>query len=108
MNIEDCDELSDALPTGFTSLNDTCETTNTNVNGPKPYDHVMYRTANTTVSEMPRTLQITSLVDAMATSWPLRHIGQYPGSPYNHNAFRVVYSDHNPISFRLIPVSDDD
>jgi hypothetical protein len=30
-------------PTGFLSLNDECRPTNTNINGPKPHDHVMFR-----------------------------------------------------------------
>ena len=42
MNIENADELADAMPAGFLSLNDECVSTNTNVNGPKPFDHVMY------------------------------------------------------------------
>ena len=41
MNIEDARELAMVTPAGFQSLNDECRPTNTNVNGPRPYDHVM-------------------------------------------------------------------
>lgn len=42
-NIENAYELREDTPAGFLSLNDECRPTNTNVNGPKPYDHVFYR-----------------------------------------------------------------
>lgn len=45
MSIEDCEEFADTTPPSFISLNDTCLPTNTNLNGPKPYDHVMLRPA---------------------------------------------------------------
>ena len=51
MNIEDEEELIDATPAGFLSLNDECHSTNTiaedDENKGKPYDHVMYSTTHT-------------------------------------------------------------
>lgn len=108
MNLEDCDELAEAAPSGFASLNDTCKPTNTNVNGPKPYDHVLYRGADTRAVEMPRVFDVIDLVIGMRDSWQSRHTGTYPGNPYDHNDFRAVYSDHHPVVFRFTPVSDDD
>ena len=43
MNIQDFDELKNDTPNGFKSLNDKYRSTNTNVNSPKTFDHVMYR-----------------------------------------------------------------
>lgn len=107
MNIEDCDELSHVLPTGYTSLNDTCLPTNTNVNGPKPYDHVMYRAASTR-AEIPTEFNVINLIAAMASKWDPT-LGPYPGAPYRHDAFRTVYSDHNPVAFHInIDGIDDD
>lgn len=35
--------------------------------------------------------------------------GTYPGEPYEHDRFRAVYSDHDPVVFRLsVPDKDDD
>ncbi len=85
-----------------------CVATNTNVNGPRPYDHVMYRAADTTVTEMPREMEVINLIDALEVSWFLSHTGPYPGDPYNHNAFRAAYTDHHPIVFQLIPTGTDD
>ena len=104
MNIQDCKELSNVTPTDFVSLNDDCTATNTATSG-KPYDHVMYRLAYST--EVQRDLVIVDLVAAMKPYWTSTE--PYPGDPYDHNALRVLYSDHNPIAFYLeIPESDDD
>jgi endonuclease/exonuclease/phosphatase family metal-dependent hydrolase len=98
MNIEDCDELRslDHIPTGYRTLNDKCLPTNTNVNGPKPYDHVI----------LPRQIhppdygfEVVDLVKVLETRW--LDEGPFPGRPYNHDTFRQLYSDHNPIKFRL-------
>ena len=108
MNFKNCNELAVVMPTGYASLNDACLPTNTNVNGPRPYDHVLYKSADTTAAEMPRSLEVINLIDVMEVSWHMSNTTPYPGDPYNHNAFRAAYSDHHPIAFRLIAGDTDD
>jgi endonuclease/exonuclease/phosphatase family metal-dependent hydrolase len=107
MNIENAAELVDATPPGFLSLNDECRPTNTNVRGPKPYDHVMYRRMFAKKMDETFDLKVVKLVDAMKPFW--QGPGVYPGEPYEHDRFRAVYSDHDPVVFRLnVPEADDD
>lgn len=106
MNIEDCAELAAVLPIGYESLNSGCLSTNTNVNGPKPYDHVMIRPADS-APEIPFHFTVISLVEAMRPYWSSTR--PYPGDPYVHDAFRQVYSDHNPVEFEIqVDGIDDD
>jgi len=35
-------------------------------------------------------------------------VGVYPGTPYNHNRFRAVYSDHSPVAFEMVVGDEDD
>ena len=108
MNFKNCVELEAVMPTGYASLNSSCLPTNTNVNGPRPYDHVLYKTADTTATEMPRSIEVINLIDVMEVSWHMSNTTPYPGNPYDHNAFRAAYSDHHPIGFRLIAGESDD
>jgi exonuclease III len=104
MNVQDHTELADITPEDFVSLNDDCLATNTAATG-KPYDHVMYRPAYS--HEVQDGLVIVKLVEEMKAFWTASE--PYPGNPYEHNAFRVLYSDHNPIVFQIeVPESDDD
>ena len=50
------------------------------------------------------------LREAFAPMWSgLGLGGAYPGEPYQHNEFRALFSDHNPVVFKLtIPREDDD
>lgn len=105
MNIEDANELNNALPNGFISLNDECYRTNTLINdnatgGAKPYDHIMYKPANTS-EEIDENFDIVvlDLIDLMEEYWI--STDPYPGDPYNHNLFKQYYSDHHPIVFRI-------
>jgi endonuclease/exonuclease/phosphatase family metal-dependent hydrolase len=107
MNIEDAEELALATPPGFISLNNECRPTNTNVNGPKPYDHVMFSTTHTTEIDRQYDMHVVNLLDEFRDNWTSTE--PYPGQPYNHNEFRKFYSDHHPVDFRLtIPASADD
>jgi endonuclease/exonuclease/phosphatase family metal-dependent hydrolase len=115
MNIQDCDELQDATPAGFRSLNDECEATNTNVNDPKPYDQVMYRTAFTREIDKPFDFRVYNLIEAMRPFW--NSTDPYPGGSvnpigmpaYDHDEFRAFYSDHHPVVFKMtMPAVDDD
>jgi hypothetical protein len=108
MNIENCGELASVLPEHYASLNGACQATNTNIRGRKPYDHVMYssdfskREINTT-----RGMTVINLIEEMRLRWPA-NIGPFPGNPYNHDAFRTLYSDHHPILFVLRTGGADD
>ena len=106
MNIEDCAELAGVMPAGFVSLNSGCLPTNTNPRGPKPYDQVMFSTADT-AAELGTKFVVVDLVAAMRSSW-IATDGAYPGDPYIHDAFRQAYSDHNPVGFEIIVDGLDD
>ena len=108
MNIEDAEELSLAMPADYQSLNAACLQTNTNVNGPKPYDHVMVHGLHTTEVDSGFGFLVIDLLDQMASHWDSDN-GAYPGrSPYVHNTFRQYYSDHHPVVFRLDTTEADD
>ena len=68
MNIEDAGELAEVTPHGFVSLNNECQPTNTNVSGPKPYDHVMVNRAFTTEATWISGLQVIDLVVSAAVA----------------------------------------
>lgn len=104
MNIEDCGELQVMLAVGYSSLNSSCLPTNTNVRGPKPYDHVFHKG----MAELQDGFEVIDLIEAMRVPWAMSSNEAYPGEPYNHNGFRVRYSDHHPVSFRINSVNDDD
>ncbi len=107
MNIEDAAELSIVTPAGFLSLNDECRATNTNVNGPKPYDHVMFNTTHTQEIDTAFDMQVIDLIAELRDDW--RGNSPFPGQPYDHNEFRKYYSDHHPVVFQMnIPETDDD
>lgn len=111
MNIEDAAELTAATPEGFLSLNDEVVATNTNVNGPKPYDHVMYQPIHSTEIDTTFDFQVVDLIEAMRPHWTSSdsYPGGTGGSGYDHNRFRAFYSDHHPVVFRMnIPDADDD
>ncbi|NQV28785.1 MAG: hypothetical protein HQ518_30905 [Rhodopirellula sp.] len=89
------------------SLNDECRPTNTNVNGPKPYDQVMFNTTYTREIDQNYDMHVVNLVEELRDNG--HSTEPYPGAPYNHNAFRAAYSDHHPVVFRLtVPTNDDD
>jgi endonuclease/exonuclease/phosphatase family metal-dependent hydrolase len=108
MNIEDPDELASVTPEGYLSLNDECLPTNTSVNSPKPYDHVMYNVTDTNEINTEFDIKIIDLIEAMRPYWQFVDEA-YPGDPYEHNRFRIPYSDHHPVVFEIkVPDTDDD
>ncbi len=110
MNFQSCNELTAQTPAGFLSLNDECRATNTNVNGPKPYDHVFYNIQHTASDiDLGFDLEVIDLISAMRPFWEDSSSDPYPGDPYDHNEFRKFYSDHHPVEFRIkIGSTDDD
>lgn len=97
MNIHSKRELADALPPGFKSLNDECRNTTTSKTY-APYDHIFYRPEFTTEIDEAFDMKVIDLVDAMKP----------PGYVYDHNSFRMRYSDHQPVLFQLVPGEVDD
>ena len=104
MNIEGPEELADTTPAGFLSLNDECRPTNTKHD--RPYDHVMFRPEFTREIDPQVDMQVINLAEAMKQTW--NRPEPYPGDPYDHNAFRAVYSDHDPVWFRMYTQRQDD
>jgi hypothetical protein len=111
-NIEDSKELENhltisTLNQNWQSLNETAFLmTNTNVNGPKPYDHVFYFPELTAEIIGQEKLQIINLIQEMKPFWSLDR--PYPGDPYDHNLFRTHFSDHHPIKFQFKIEKDQD
>jgi hypothetical protein len=107
MNIEDQRDLAGAMPQGLRTLNAKLEATNTNVNGPKPYDHVMYNPESTREIDLGYGFKVIHLVERMKDYWGKTE--PYPGDePYQHNKFRKYYTDHNPVVFRITTDRPDD
>jgi endonuclease/exonuclease/phosphatase family metal-dependent hydrolase len=107
MNLYTKTELDNATPSGWQSLNDEMDKTNTAASTHGPYDHVMYRPAHTIEMDATFDQREMSLIEEMEPLW--HGPGTYPGNPYDHSKFRKYFSDHVPISFRLnIPSQDDD
>lgn len=106
MNIYNNKELMSSTPEGFISLNDECRATNTSLNSPKPYDHVMYRPKFTKEIDVVFDMAVIDLIEAMAPYW--NDDATYPGEPYVHNEFRKYFSDHHPVVFRMKILSSDD
>lgn len=99
MNIENGAELATCVPSPFVSLNDELRATNTSVNGPKPYDHVLIDPLRTRCDEAFDFLVI-DLIEAMRPLWSAGEA--FPGDPYDHDRFRRCFSDHHPVVFRLM------
>ena len=75
------------------------------MNGPKPYDHVMIRTRGSGEIDKKFDFRVYNLIEAMRPFWA--STDPYPGGSinpnrepaYDHNPFRVHYSDHRPVDF---------
>lgn len=108
MNFQNRQELIDVTPAGFVSLNSQILPTNTRRT--QSYDHVMVNLYKTAEIDLAFGFVILDLRTALAPVWDALGTGEpYPGEPYDHNAFRSVFSDHNPVVFKLvIPTTDDD
>lgn len=79
------------------------------MNGPRPYDNVIFPAFNRAELASGGDFEVVNLIDAMRVSWFEDNNTPYPGDiPYNHNTFKQVYSDHHPIVFRLRVSGDDD
>lgn len=109
MNLHNCNEVSDVLPRGYLSLNSACVQTTTNPNTPYPYDQAMYSLSYSKEVQLDNNFHVINLVDAMRSHWPADSNAAYPGGPpYDHNEFRKHFSDHNPVTFKMVSATDDD
>lgn len=107
-NIENSNELSDLVSPSFAALNvDAVFMTNTNVRGYRPYDHVFFDPKYTSEISLVSNFEVVQLVDEMKKVWDLAW-GVFPGEEYNHNLFRLYFSDHNPVKFKINTFQPDD
>lgn len=86
------------------SLNDSCISTNTkcyeSASKGRPYDHVLYGEA--TIEDLvPESFEIIDLLSRCQE-------GSISSYSYDHDKFRTKYSDHLPITFKLIVDRDGD
>lgn len=108
MNIQDADELVSVTPKDYLSLNDQCLATNTSLNSPKPYDHVMYNIKKTKEIDTDYGFKVIDLIQTMEPYWESEN-GGYPSDPNVMDVFCQYYSDHHPVVFQIkIPAADDD
>lgn len=111
MNFKNCAEITAIIPTGYQALNTgtSCLMTNTNVNGPRPYDNVLLPASSANGLDGGGQFSVINLIEAMRVPWFEDFNQPYPGdAPYNHNGFRARYSDHHPVQFRVSVGIDDD
>lgn len=117
MNIQGAEELHTITPKGYVPLNtDAQHMTNTNLNGPMPYDHVMISPNYTKEIPTINNFFVLDLIELARPFWQ-KHIDlavnsvgpppPYPGDPYTHNLFRRYFSDHHPIGFWALPTHTD-
>jgi endonuclease/exonuclease/phosphatase family metal-dependent hydrolase len=106
-NLQNHEELLSDVPDGYVSLNDACVPTNVNLNGPRPYDHVIFDPSATSEIDRDFGFHVIDLIREMRSRW--HHSAPYPGDPFQQNGFRFYYSDHNPVVFQMrMPDRDDD
>lgn len=108
LRVEDAVELSIILPMGFSSLNDICRATNTNIRRPRPNVHVLFRPDYSPEVDQTQGITVVNLVHGMRATWHGEEA--FPGEqPYDDARFRQYYGGQNPIEFVLnVPPSDDD
>lgn len=105
MNMYNCEELENAKPAGYFSLNSSCATTVTGKT-PRPYDHVLVPKAHDDILHRGGAFKTIDLVQKMCAKWD--GDGPCPGKPYESAAFGKYYSDHRPVLFELSIASDSD
>jgi exonuclease III len=93
MNIENKAELLKISPYCMQSLNSGMLPTNTNLNSPKPYDHIL---VHPYYSKEAKGFGVINL------------LSHFNVKNYNHNSFRYLYSDHHPIFIKWEYSYDDD
>lgn len=107
-NIYDQNEMSPFQSTGVKGLNTDYSSTNTKMyesaSKGEPYDHVFHFGASTE-DIISNSFQI---IDLMAVLRSFQSVISFPLEPYVHDTFRTAFSDHVPISFKLVSGKDTD
>ncbi len=107
-NIYDQKEFVDYKTKHITSLNEACVSTNSlkygNAAKGEPYDHVFY----TSYSNEDLIKNSFNVIDLKAEILKLVPAGTYQLDPYVHDDFRTKFSDHLPVSFKLLTGKDTD
>jgi endonuclease/exonuclease/phosphatase family metal-dependent hydrolase len=107
-NIYDRSEFSAFKEKDVYSLNDDCLSTNTKMyeskDKGKPYDHVFY----TSYSRQDLVNGSFEVVDLMKEIKNYSKPGQFSLTPYIHDEFRTMFSDHVPVTFKLLTGKDTD
>lgn len=107
-NIYDQKEFVDYKTKHITSLNEACVSTNSLQYGDaakgEPYDHVFY----TSYSNEDLIKNSFKVIDLKAEILKLVPAGTYQLEPYVHDDFRTKFSDHLPVSFKLLTGKDTD
>ncbi|MBI4924124.1 MAG: endonuclease/exonuclease/phosphatase family protein [Devosia nanyangense] len=108
MNFQNCAEVEANLPDGMATLNSRCQATNVKPDAGKPFDQVFYWTEDSSNElRTQRGITVINLIDEMHRRWT-GAASAFPGAPYNHDRFRVLYSDHNPVRFAVRTDQPDD
>jgi len=107
-NIYDQKEFVDYKTKQITSLNEACVSTNSLQYGDaskgEPYDHVFY----TSYSNEDLVKNSFKVIDLKSEILKLVPAGTYQLEPYVHDDFRTKFSDHLPVSFKLLIGKDTD
>jgi len=104
-NFKDMEDLVECLPDGFVSLNRKCVPTNVSVSSPRPYDHVLYCQDGLRELDVEfgfRVLDLRTLLAHDIVPLSMLEVVFY------RNRFRTMYSDHNPVVFRIHSDGTDD
>nr|MBP9151943.1 hypothetical protein [Flavobacteriales bacterium] len=113
MNIQSSAEFTTVLPVQWQSLNDECRATNVasakRLDSSKPFDHVMYFPEYTAGDlDLVYDLQIVDLYTAYYPQWAADNPSSASSSSWV-NSFGSVFSDHYPVTFKMVyGVADDD
>lgn len=107
-NIYESSEFIHFKEKGITSLNESCQNTNTKLYESaakgNPYDHVFY----TTYSNEDLLLNSFEVIDLKQEIIQHSKPGQFSIDPYVHDDFRTKFSDHVPIVFKIVTGKDSD
>lgn len=109
MNFDDCEEIRLIVPDEFLFLNPDengiCLGTNTGLGKRHPYDNVLLSAAFPWDREF--RMKVIDLVTGLSALW--NPFGEPIDSAYDKYGFVKMFSDHNPIVFRIeVPLGDSD
>jgi histidinol phosphatase-like enzyme len=113
MNIQSKAEFATVLPLQWQSLNDECRATNVasakNPDNQKPFDHVMYFSNYTSRDlDLVYDMQVVDLFNQYYPQWAAENPNAASISSWV-NSFGSVFSDHYPVTFKMVyGVADDD